>query len=40
MMNKEQTNALNRRDAEIAGFSKGFLRLLCDSAVMLGKVTT
>ena len=29
-MNQEQTNALNRRDAEIAEFSKGFLRVLCD----------
>jgi hypothetical protein len=31
----EQTNALHRRDAEIAEFSKGFLRVLCDSAVIL-----
>jgi hypothetical protein len=34
-MNQEQRNALNRRDAEIAEFSKGFLRMLCDSAVIL-----
>jgi hypothetical protein len=34
-MNMEQTNALHRRDAEIAEFSKGFLRVLCDSAVIL-----
>ena len=34
-MNQEQTNALHRRDAEIAEFSKGFLRVLCDSAVSL-----
>ena len=34
-MNQEQTNALNRRDAEIAEFSKSFLRVLCDSAVIL-----
>jgi len=34
-MNHEQTKVLNRRDAEIAEFSKGFLRVLCDSALIL-----
>ena len=28
IMNYEQTNALNRRDAEVAEFSTGFLRVL------------
>jgi hypothetical protein len=28
---------LSRRDAEIAEFSKGLLRVLCDSAVILLK---
>ncbi len=32
-MNHERTNALNHRDAEVAEFSKGFLRVLCDFAV-------
>jgi hypothetical protein len=32
---KEQTNALHRGDAEITDFSKSFLRVLCDSAVIL-----
>jgi hypothetical protein len=35
IINHDQTNALNRRDAEVAEFSKGFLRVLCDSAVIL-----
>jgi hypothetical protein len=34
-MSQSQTNALNRKGAEIAEFSKGFLRVLCDSAVIL-----
>ena len=34
-MNNEQMNDLNRRDAEFAEFSKGLLRVLCDSAVKL-----
>jgi hypothetical protein len=34
-MYHEQTKVLNGRDAELAEFSKGFLRVLCDSAVRL-----
>ena len=33
IMNNEQSNDLNRRDAEFAEFLKGFLRVLCGEAL-------